>query len=155
MPKKYIVRLTEEERDTLQQIVKKRGGAAQRVRRALMLLKADVDGPSWTEAKIAEAYGCRTQTVENLRESLVTEGFETTLQGKPKSRVRRKVLDGEQEAKIIALRLGHPPQGWANWTLRLLAEQAVTLELVEAVSYETLRRMLKKTSSRRARSRIG
>lgn len=155
MPKKYIVRLTEEERDTVHQSLKKRGVAAQRVRRALMLLKADVDGPSWTDAKIAEAYGCRTQTVENLRESLVTEGFETTLQGKPKSRVRRKVLDGEQEAKIIALRLGHPPQGWANWTLRLLAEQAVTLELVESVSYETLRRMLKKTSSRRARSRIG
>ncbi len=155
MPKKYIVRLTEEERDTLNQILKKRGVAAQRVRRALMLLKADVDGPSWTDAKIAEAYGCRTQTVENLRESLVTEGFETTLQGKPKSRVRRKVLDGEQEAKIIALRLGHPPPGWANWTLRLLAEQAVTLEIVESVSYETLRRMLKKTSSRRARSRIG
>ncbi|MCM3905327.1 MAG: helix-turn-helix domain-containing protein [Pyrinomonadaceae bacterium] len=155
MPKKYIVRLTEEERDTLNQILKKRGVAAQRVRRALMLLKADVDGPSWTDAKIAEAYGCRTQTVENLRESLVTEGFETTLQGKPKSRVRRKVLDGEQEAKIIALRLGHPPQGWANWTLRLLAEQAVTLEIVESVSYETLRRMLKKTTSRRARSRIG
>ena len=155
MPKKYIVRLTEEERDTLNQILKKRGVAAQRVRRALMLLKADVEGPSWTDAKIAEAYGCRTQTGENLRESLVTEGFETTLQGKPKSRVRRKVLDGEQEAKIIALRLGHPPQGWANWTLRLLAEQAVTLEIVESVSYETLRRMLKKTTSRRARSRIG
>jgi hypothetical protein len=155
MPKTYIVRLTDEERDTLNQLLKKRGVAAQRVRRALMLLKADVEGPRWTDAKIAEAYGCRTQTVENLRESLVTEGFETTLQGKPKSRVRSKVLDGEQEAKIIALRLGHPPQGWANWTLRLLAEQAVTLEIVESVSYETLRRMLKKTSSRRARSRIG
>jgi hypothetical protein len=155
MPKKYIVRLTDEERDTLTQLVKKRGVAAQRVRRAWMLLKADVEGPSWTDAKIAEAYGCRTQTVENLRESLVTEGFERTLQGKPKSRVRRKVLDGEQEAKIIALRLGYPPPGWANWTLRLLAEQAVTLEIVESVSYETLRRMLKKTSSRRAKSRIG
>jgi Homeodomain-like domain len=155
MPKTYIVRLTDEERDTLNQLLKKRGVGAQRVRRALMLLKADVEGPRWTDAKLAEAYGCRTQTVENLRESLVTEGFETTLQGKPKSRVRSKVLDGEQEAKIIALRLGHPPQGWANWTLRLLAEQAVTLEIVESVSYETLRRMLKKTSSRRARSRIG
>jgi hypothetical protein len=155
MPKTYIVRLTDEERDTLNQLLKKGGVAAQRVRRALMLLKADVEGPRWTDAKSAEAYGCRTQTVENLRESLVTEGFETTLQGKPKSRVRSKVLDGEQEAKIIALRLGHPPQGWANWTLRLLAEQAVTLEIVESVSYETLRRMLKKTGSRRARSRIG
>ena len=155
MPKTYIVRLTDEERDTLNQLLKKRGVAAQRVRRALMLLKADVEGPRWTDAKIAEAYGCRTQTVENLRESLVTEGFETTLQGKPKSRVRSKVLDGEQEAKIIALRLGRPPQGFFNWTLRLLAEQAVTLEIVESVSHETLRRTLKKTSLRSARSSIG
>jgi hypothetical protein len=155
MPKKYIVRLTEEERDTLNQLLKKRGVAAQRVRRALMLLKADVDGPSWADAKIAEACGCRTQTVENIRERLVTEGFETTRHGKPKSGVRSKVLDGEQEAKIIALRLGHPPQGWANWTLRLLAEQAVTLEIAESVSDETLRRMLKKTSLRSERLRIG
>jgi methylphosphotriester-DNA--protein-cysteine methyltransferase len=155
MPKKYIVRLTDEERDTLNQVLKKRSVAAQRVRRALMLLKADVDGPSWADAKIAEACGCRTQTVENIRQRLVTEGFETTLQGKPKSRVRRKVLDGEQEAKIIALRLGYPPQGWANWTLRLLAEQAVTLAIAESVSYETLRRTLKKTSLRSERLRIG
>jgi hypothetical protein len=155
MPKKYIVRLTDEERDMLNQILKKRGVAAQRVRRAVMLLKADVDGPSWADAKIAEACGCRTQTVENIRERLVTEGFETALHGKPKSRVRSKVLDGEQEAKIIALRLGLPPQGWANWTLRLLAEQAVTLAIAESVSYETLRRTLKKTSLRSERLRIG
>jgi hypothetical protein len=155
MPKKYIVRWTDGERETLNQILKKRSVAGQRVRRALMLLKADVEGPSWTDAKIAEAFGCRTQTVENIREGLVTEGFETTLNGKPKSRIRGKVLDGEQEAKVIALRLGHPPKGWANWTLRLLAEQAVTLEIVESLSYETLRRTLKKTSLRRARSRIG
>ena len=71
---------------------------------------------------------------------------EITLAGKPKRRTRGKVLDGEQEAKIIALRLGRPPAGFANWTLRLLAEQAVTLEIVESVSHETLRRTLKKTS---------
>jgi hypothetical protein len=93
--------------------------------------------------------------VENIRESLVTEGFETTLQGKPKSRVRRKVLDGEQEAQIIALRLGQPPKGFSHWTLRLLAEEAVTLEIVESVSYETVRRTLKKTSLRGERSRTG
>jgi homeodomain-containing protein len=154
-PKKYIVRLTDGERETLHQILKKRGVAAQRVRRASILLKADVDGPSWADAKIADAFGCRTQTVENIRESLVTEGFETTLHGKPKSRVRSKVLDGEQEAKIIALRLGQAPQGWANWTLRLLAEQAVTLEIVESVSHETRRRTLKKTRLRSERSSIG
>jgi len=146
MLKKYIVRLTDEERETLEKLVKKRGVAAQRVRRARILLKADADGPGWTDARIAEALDCRTQTVENIRESLVTEGFETALQGKPKSRVRRKVLDGEQEAKIIALRLGQPPKGFSHWTLRLLAEKAVTLEIVESVSYETVRRTLKKTS---------
>jgi len=155
MPKKYIVRLTDGERETLHQILKKRGVAAQRVRRASILLKADVDGPSWADAKIADAFGCRTQTVENIRESLVTEGFETTLHGKPKSRVRSKVLDGEQEAEIIALRLGQALQGCANWTLRLLAEQAVTLEIVASVSHETLRRTLKKTSLRSERSSIG
>ena len=155
MPKKYVVRLTDGERETLSQIIQKRGVAGQKVRRASMLLKADVDGPCWADAKIAEAFGCRTQTVENIRESLVAEGFETTLHGKPKSRARRKVLDGEQEAKIIALRLGRPPKGYCNWTLRLLAEQAVTLELVESVSHETLRRTLKKTSLRSARSRMG
>ncbi len=146
MLKKYIVRLTDEERETLEKLVKKRGVAAQRVRRARILLKADADGPGWTDARIAEALDCRTQTVENIRQSLVTEGFETALQGKPKSRVRRKVLDGEQEAKIIALRLGQPPKGFSHWTLRLLAEKAVTLEIVESVSYETVRRTLKKTS---------
>lgn len=155
MPKKYIVRLTDEERETLNQLLKKRGVAAQRVRRASILLKSDADGPSWADAKIADAFDCRTQTVENIRESLVTEGFATTLNGKPKSRVRSKVLDGVQEAKIIALRLGHPPKGFSNWTLRLLAEQAVTLEIVESVSHETLRRTLKKTSLRSERSSIG
>jgi Homeodomain-like domain len=155
MRKKYIVRLTDQERETLDALVKKRGVAAQRVRRARILLKADADGPGWTDARIAEAFDCRTQTVENIRESLVTEGFETTVQGKPKSRVRGKVLDGEQEAKIIALRLGQPPKGFSHWTLRLLAEEAVALEIVESVSYETVRRTLKKTSLRGARSSTG
>jgi hypothetical protein len=118
-------------------------------------LKADVDGPSWTNAKIADAFDCRTQTVENVRESLVTEGLKTTLAGKPKSRVRRKVLDGEQEAKIIALRLGLPPKGFSHWTLRLLAEQAVVLEMVESVSHETVRRTLKKTALRSEGSSTG
>lgn len=155
MLKKYIVRLTDEERETLEALVRKRGVAAQRIRRARILLKADEDGPGWTDARIAEAVDCRTQTVENVRESLVTAGFETALNGKPKSRVRGKVLDGEQEAQIIALRLGQPPKGFSHWTLRLLAEEAVTLEIVESVSYETVRRTLKKTSLRGARSSTG
>jgi Homeodomain-like domain len=145
MRKKYIVRLTDAERDLLTGLLKKQRIAAQKVRRACILLKADADGPNWTDARIADAFDCRTRSVESLRERLVTEGFEVALYGKPKSRVRGKVLDGEQEAKIIALRLGQPPKGFANWTLRLLAEQAVALEIVESVSYETVRRTLKKT----------
>ncbi len=145
MRKKFVVRLTDAERELLTVLLKKQRVSAQKVRRARMLLKADADGPNWTDAKIAETFDCRTRSVENLRERLVTEGFEVALHGKPKSRVRGKVLDGEQEAKIIALRLGQPPKGFANWTLRLLAEQAVALEIVESVSYETLRRTLKKT----------
>jgi hypothetical protein len=145
MQKKYIVRLTDAEREILTGLLKRQRVAAQRVRRARILLKADADGPNWTDAKIAEAFDCPTRSVEGLRERLVTEGFEVALHGKPKSRVRSKVLDGEQEAKIIALRLGPPPPGFANWTLRLLAERAVALEIVASVSYETLRRTLKKT----------
>lgn len=145
MQKKYIVRLTDAERETLTGLLKKQRVSAQKVRRARILLKADADGPNWTDASIANAFDCRTRSVECLRERLVTEGFEVALHGQPKSRVRSKVLDGEQEAKIIALRLGSPPKGFANWTLRLLAEQAVALEIVESVSHETLRRTLKKT----------
>jgi hypothetical protein len=145
MQKKYLVRLTDTEREMLNRLVKQKRASSQKVRRATILLKADLDGPNWTDAEIAEAFGCRTRTVESLRERLVTEGFEIALHGKPKSRVRGKALDGEQEARIIALRLGPPPKGFANWTLRLLAEEAVALELVESVSHETLRRTLKKT----------
>lgn len=147
MLKKYIVRLTDEERLSLSQIVAKFKGSSQKVRRPQVLLKADADGPDWTDAKIADAYGCRTQTVENIRERFVTEAFELTLNGKPRPKPpSHKVLDGEQEAKVIALRLGSPPPGFANWTLRLLAEQVVTLEIVASISYETVRRTLKKTA---------
>ena len=111
-----------------------------------MLLKADADGPGWTDAKIAEAFGCRTKTVENIRERLVTKGFEVTLEGKARSKPpRAKLLDGKQEAQVIAMRLGSPPPGFSNWTLRLLAQQVVALEIVESISHETVRRTLKKT----------
>jgi transposase len=145
MQKIYVVRLTDAEREALNEVLKKKRVASQKMRRARVLLKADADGPNWTDAKIAEAFDCGVRTVELLRERLVTEGFEITLAGKSKSRFRGKVLDGEQEAKIIALRLGPPPKGFANWTLRLLTEQVVALEIVESVSHETLRRTLKKT----------
>jgi AraC-like DNA-binding protein len=147
MLKKYLVRLTDEERQTLQEIVAKFKGSSQKVRRAQVLLKADADGPAWTDARIAEAFGCRTKTVENIRQRLVTEGFEVTLNGQIRLQPPcPKLLDGEQEAKVIALRLGSPPPGFANWTLRLLAEQVVVLEIVESISYETVRRTLKKTA---------
>jgi Homeodomain-like domain len=146
MKKKYIVRLTDSERATLAEVVKKLKGSSQKVRRAQILLKADADGPGWTDAKIAEAIGCRTKTVENIRERLVTLGFELTLDGKPRERPpRANVLDGKQEAEVIALRLGPPPKGFANWSLRLLAEQVVELEIVESISHETIRQTLKKT----------
>ena len=146
MNKKYIVRLTEKERRILREVVKKLNGSSQKVRRAQMLLKADVAGPAWTDQRIAEAFDSRTRTVEKLRERLVTEGFEQTLDGKPREKPpTEKVLSGKQEARVIALRLGPPPKGYANWSLRLLARKVVELEIVEAISHETVRRMLKKT----------
>jgi hypothetical protein len=146
MQKKYIVRLTAAERETLLEVVKKLKGSSQQVRRAQILLKADADGPAWTDQQIAEAYGCRRQTVENVRQRLVTEGFEIAFRGKrPAEPPRKPVLAGEQQAKVIALRLGPPPKGFANWTLRLLAEKIVELEIAPAISHETVRRTLKKT----------
>jgi hypothetical protein len=146
MQKKYIVRLTDEERKVLREVVKKLKGTSQKVRRAQVLLMADADGPNWTDKKIAEAVSCRTKTVENIRQRLVTEGFEIVVSGKKREKPpRQKVLDGEQEARVIALRLGEPPKGYANWSLRLLADQVVELGIVESVSHETLRKTLKKT----------
>ncbi len=146
MEKKYIVRLTDEERRTLRSVIKKLNGSSQKVRRAQILLKADADGPNWTDKKIAEAFDCRTKTVENIRQRLVTEGFEVALNGKRReSPPRQKLFDGKQEAKVIALRLGEPPAGYANWSLRLLAQRVVELEIVDSVSHETVRRTLKKT----------
>jgi transposase len=146
MQKKYIVRLCKEERNTLRDVVKKLKGGSQKARRAQILLKADADGPAWTDSRIAEAFGCRRQTVENLRQRFVENGFQETLEGKKRANPpTEKLLDGEQEAKIIAIRLGPPPKGYANWTLRLLARKVVELEIVDSVSYETMRRTLKKT----------
>jgi hypothetical protein len=147
MRKLYVVRLTNQEREELGGIVKKLKGTGQKVRRAQILLKADADGPNWTDEQIAEAFSCRTRTVERLRQRLVERGFEETLH-----RVERaqppveKLLRGDQEARIIALRLGPPPAGYANWTLRLLARKVVELKIADSVSHETVRRTLKKTA---------
>jgi hypothetical protein len=147
MQKKYIVRLGDAEREMLRELVSKKGVAEQKKTRARILLKADVGephGPGWKDSRIAEAFDCTPHTVENVRESLVINGLEITVHGKPKSRVRAKVLDGEQEAKVIALRLGPAPAGFSHWTLRLLADQAVALDIVDSISHETVRRVLKK-----------
>lgn len=147
MNKKYIVELTEDERSRLNSVVKKLKGSSQKVKRANILLKADALGPSWTDAKIAEALDCRTKTVENVRQRFVELGFDVALNGKQReSPPVVKILDGEQEAKIIATRLSTPPQGYGKWTLRLLARKVVELEIVESVSYQTVRRTLKKTA---------
>lgn len=145
MQKKYIVRLTDQERSELVVVIKKLKGSSQKVRRAQILLKADADGPHWTDQKIAEAFGCRTQTVGNVRQRLVGRGFEETLNGAQRAQPPvEKLPDGNQEAQIIATRLGPPPEGSANWTLRLPARKVVELEIVDTVSYETVRRTLKK-----------
>ena len=147
MEKKYIVRLTESERATCSEVIKKLTGTSQKVRRAHILLKADADGPAWTDRRIAEAFGCRTKTVENLRQRFVEQGFEQAFERKKlQSAPANKRLDGEQEAKLIATRLGPPPKGYANWTLRLLAGKVVELEIVATISHETVRQALKKTA---------
>ncbi len=146
MNKKFIVRLTEEERGICQEIVKKLKGSSQKVRRAQILLKADADGPAWADARIAEAFNCRVQTIENLRKRLVTEGFALALEGKQRQHPPTPPkLDGAAEAKLIAMRLGKPPAGYGHWTLQLLADELVALEVVDSISHETVRKVLKKT----------
>ena len=146
MDKKYVVRLTDQERDELATVIKKLKGTSEKVRRAHILWKADADGPNWTDRRIAEAFDCRTKTVENVRQRLVEFGFRDALdRSRRETPPVEKLLDGDQEARIIATRLGSPPPGYANWTLRLLAQKVVELGIAESVSYETVRRTLKKT----------
>jgi hypothetical protein len=147
MYKKYIVRLSDEERGTCEEVVKKLKGSSQKARRARILLKADADGPGWPDAKIAEAFNCRVQTIEMVRKRLVTEGFELALEGKKRQTPPTPPkLDGEAEAKLIAMRLGKPPAGYGHWTLQLLADELVALEVVDSISHETVRKTLKKTA---------
>ena len=146
MNKKYIVRLTDGERAICDAIIKKETGKSEKLRRATILLKADVDGSAWGDTKISEAVGCRTRTAENVRQAFVLEGFEGALVRKKRATSPTpKWLDGAAEAKWIALRLGKPPAGYGHWTLRLLADQMVELEIVELIGPETVRQTLKKT----------
>ena len=145
MNKKYVVRLSDEERGVCQAILKHLKGSSQQFRRAQILLKADVAGPGWSEAKMAEAFNCRVQTIEHLRKRLATESFELALDGK--KRAEPPILctrDGEVEAKRIAMRLGKPPAGYGHGTLRRLADAMVALAVVDAISHETVRKTRKK-----------
>src|SRR5262245_37328660 len=145
MNKKYVIRLSDSERGVCQEIIKNLIGSSQKFRRAQILLKADADGPGWSDLRVAEAFNCRVQTIENLRKRLVTEGFEFALEGKKRQEPPTPCkLDGEAEAKLIALRLGKPPAGYGHWTLQLLADQLVALAAVEPLSHETVRQVLKK-----------
>jgi hypothetical protein len=147
MNKKYIVRLSDAERVVCQEVVKRLKGSSEKVKRAQILLKADADGAGWPDAKIAEAFDCRVQTVESLRKRLVTEGFESVLERKPRATPPTPCkLDGEREAKLIAMRLGKPPAGYGRWSLQLLADEMVALEVVESICPETIRKTLKKTA---------
>ena len=117
-------------------------GTSQKVRRAQILLKAD---SGWTSLQIADAFSCRTKTVENIRQRFVELGFEQTLNRKKSATAgAKKLLDGSEEAKIIAMRLGSPLVGYGKWTLRLLARKVVELKIAETISYETIRQTLKK-----------
>jgi Homeodomain-like domain len=147
MNKKYIVRLTDEDRSVCEAAVKSEKGKSEKLRRALILLKADAEGPAWNDDKIREAVGCTRRTVENVRQAFVLEGFEAALVRKKRATPPTpKRLDGAGEAKLIALRLGKPPAGYGHWTLRLLADQLVELEIVDSISPETVRQTLKKTA---------
>ena len=112
MNKKYVVRLSAEERGICEEIVKNLQGSSQKFRRAQILLKADAEGPGWSDVKIAEAFNCRVQTIENTRKRLVTEGLALAVDGKKRQEPPTPCkLDGAAEAKLIATRLGKPPAG--------------------------------------------
>ena len=154
--KKYIVQLTAQERWVCQKTVRKDNGSSEKARRAQILLKADRNGPAWTDRHIADFIPCRTKTVENIRQRCVLEGFEKALERKRReSPPVPKLLNGDQEARIIALHRGPPPKDSRAWSLRLLARTVVELKIVESVSHETIRRTLKKRDDPAKKSSTG
>ena len=146
--KKYIVRLTAEERDSLHKLVSGGRGPARMFARARILLKADQGsiGPAWQDDKISEAFDVTVQTVERIRKQFVEEGFDAVLsRHEYKQKISRKKIDGHVEAHLIALSCSEPPHGRARWTLRLLADKIVELGYIDDISYEAVRQTLKKT----------
>lgn len=147
MVKKYIVSLSEAERQELEQMVKTGKRAAYTINHARILLKADRNqaNGSWRDQEIKEAFGMSIRTIERVRQRFVEEGLDAALKCRPGGGRKRK-LDGEAEAHLIALRCSEAPQGKGRWTLRLLADQMVELNYVEHLSHESVRQVLKKTS---------
>jgi len=147
MSVKYVVRLTPEERRQLEVLGSKGKVAVYKVRHAQILLKADADGPAWSNQRIAEAFGVHCNTVGNVRKRFVLQGLEAALGRKKQSRPSRpQKLDAEGEKKLIAVCKSPPPAGRGRWTLRLLGQKLVQLEVVDSISPETVRQVLKKTS---------
>ncbi len=147
--KKYIVRLSAQERSQLKKLTSTGKAAAHRITRARILMLADEgpEGPAWRDEDVAEAVDVSVRTVENIRKRLVNEGLEAAVNRKKQVRPSRaRLLDGRQEAKLVALCCSAPPEGRSRWTLRLLADQIVALEIVDSISHETVRQTLKKTS---------
>ena len=147
MSKKHVVRLTEDERIQLRDVVSKGAARAYKIKHANILLSTDADGPAATDRDIATALHCHTNTVANVRQRFVEQGLEAALGRKKRlTPPCENLLDGEGEARLIALSCSQPPQGRARWSLRLLAERMVALEIVGTISHETVRRTLKKTT---------
>jgi transposase len=149
MVKRYRVTLEAKERKELEQLLTKGKADVRRLKHAQILLKADESkhGPGWSDSRVAEAVGCGTATVERVRQRFVEEGLELALSPyRTPRREYRPKLDGEQEARLITLACSQPPDGRVRWTLRLLADAMVELEMVDSISHETVRQTLKKTS---------
>ena len=146
MRKKYIVRLTAEERTELHGLVNKGKAAAYKRLHAQILLKADVSQPGdgWEDSRIQEAFETSLRTVERTRQRWVEQGLEAAINRAQQNKTRKRALDGEQEAYLIALSCSEPPAGRARWTMQLLADRLVELKYVESVSDETVRKTLKK-----------
>ncbi len=146
--KKYVVELTTEERSQLKEIIHTERMAAHKRRHARMLLKLDQGphGPGWPDTRVAAAFDCTARSAERLRRRLVERGCEAALTHGNRGSYRARALDGEAEAHLIALACGKAPDGRNRWTVRLLADQAVALGIVEACSRSSVHRVLKKTS---------
>ncbi len=156
MNKKYIVRLTEEERVALDALVSKGVASAQKIKHANVLLKIDADGPAWTDEQAAEVFGCAPRTVFSIRQRCVEQGLEAALERKRRERPAcEPMLDGEKQARLVQIACSEPPPGRARWTLNLLAEQLVALDVVESISAPTVMRALKKTNCNRIDAPVG